>query len=282
MDPRRLYWWTVGHLRPKRRRPVTWIKWPAWIAFNAGVVCAVVLFRRGRFFPEPRRDSWVHKWQWRFEYLFDLTEYQTVDVCRRVIKPGMRVIDLGAHVGYYTRLFARLVGPDGFIYALEAHPENYRFLNRNRGIDGLEHVLMDQFLIGSVDGVGHLYIGSGHSNHTVHPGYAQDGDSMEIPAARLDTLLKQRQIGAFDFIKIDCEGAEPSILEGASDTLRSVSGLLVEINPRALAAGGSSSRALLDQIRTLGFSPRAIEDDGALAEPDPFRPDTFNVIALRA
>ena len=282
MDPRKLYWWMVARLRPRRGEVRSWIALPLWLALNAVIVASVLLFRRGQCFPEPRHDTWSHKWRWRFEYLFGLTEYQTVDICRRLIKPGMRVIDLGAHIGYFTRRFARMVGPGGFVYALEAHPVNIQMLKRNLATDGVTHVMSEQFLIGSTDGTAPLFIGTGHSNHTMHAAYTSEVDFIELPVVRLDSLVSRRNLGAFDFIKIDCEGAEPHILDGAVETLRSVFGILIEVNPRALAAGGSSSKALLDQIRALGFSPRAIAEDATLTEPNCSRRDTFNVLALRA
>jgi FkbM family methyltransferase len=281
LDTRKLYWWAVTRLRPRRQQPRTWVLWPAWALLNAAIILGVVLLRGGQRFPEPRRDSWTHKWRWRFEYLFQLTEYQTVDHCRQLITPGMRVLDLGAHIGYFTRLFAGLVGDNGVVYALEPHPDNHRLLLHNLKSDGLDRVIVEQSLVGAADGTAQLFIGSGHSNHTMHAAYAGAGGVIELPAARLDSLLARRNLGRFDFLKIDCEGAEPQILDGARETLRSVSTILIEVNPRALAAGGSSAARLLDQLRSLGFTPRVIEDDGSLADPVPSRPDTFNVLAQR-
>lgn len=58
-------------------------------------------------------------------------EQGTTALCKKILRPGMTVVDVGAHIGYYTRLFARLVGPHGKVYAFEPHPDNFAILQRN-------------------------------------------------------------------------------------------------------------------------------------------------------
>lgn len=54
-------------------------------------------------------------------------------VMKKLIKPGMRVIDIGAHVGYSTTLMSKLVGPTGAVTSFEPEPYNYSLLVKNAG-----------------------------------------------------------------------------------------------------------------------------------------------------
>jgi precorrin-6B methylase 2 len=57
-----------------------------------------------------------------------------------LVQPGDRVVDVGAHVGYFTLLAARLCGPNGRVFAFEPHPDNFRLLERNIRENGAENV----------------------------------------------------------------------------------------------------------------------------------------------
>ncbi|HEY3123578.1 MAG TPA: FkbM family methyltransferase, partial [Thermoanaerobaculia bacterium] len=82
-------------------------------------------------FPSRGTGGWWWLWRWKFEFLLNWFEWESVVWARRLIRPGMTVLDLGAHVGYYSRLFSGLVGPKGKVYAFEASPENQTMLRRN-------------------------------------------------------------------------------------------------------------------------------------------------------
>ncbi len=64
--------------------------------------------------------------QQKIVMLFNLYEKETATIFKKIVKSGMTVVDAGAHIGYYTRLFSKLVGPTGKVYAFEADPENYQ------------------------------------------------------------------------------------------------------------------------------------------------------------
>ena len=70
-------------------------------------------------------------WKWKLEMLFHNYEKETTELFKKIIKPGMTVIDIGAHIGYFTRLFSKLVGEKGKVFAFEADPINFSFLKRN-------------------------------------------------------------------------------------------------------------------------------------------------------
>ena len=72
-------------------------------------------------------DRLIASFLWKFSIL---ENYET-GLLKQIVKPGMRVVDIGANIGYYTLLMARLTGPKGDIIAFEPDPDNYRLLTKN-------------------------------------------------------------------------------------------------------------------------------------------------------
>jgi len=82
-------------------------------ALRWSVTQGVRVLRRVRSLEFPSRGTggWWWLWRWKFEFLMNWFEWQSLGWARRLIRPGMTVLDLGAHVGYYSRFLSRLVGP---------------------------------------------------------------------------------------------------------------------------------------------------------------------------
>lgn len=70
-------------------------------------------------------------WRWKLEYLLEVYEIETTRFFKKNIKKGMLVVDVGANVGYFTRIFSSLVGSKGKVIAFEADRENFEVLKKN-------------------------------------------------------------------------------------------------------------------------------------------------------
>ncbi len=81
-----------------------------------------------------------------------------VAALRRLLRPGDAVIDVGAHVGFFTLLAADAVGPDGAVHAFEPVHENFRNLAVNVDLNGFEHVVLNRVAVGRE--VGHVQLGT--------------------------------------------------------------------------------------------------------------------------
>jgi FkbM family methyltransferase len=141
---------------------------------------------------------------------------------RRVLKPGDRVIEVGANVGYYTLIMGALIGPTGRLDAFEANPQMARLLRRSVICSGrASAVSVHVKFVADRSGAMQLYVSpsAGGAGNLVEQGWQIGGDTqvVECEAVRLDDLFDGQTI---DFIRTDTEGAEILILNGAMELLR--------------------------------------------------------------
>jgi FkbM family methyltransferase len=129
------------------------------------------------------------------------------------IRPGATVLDVGAHVGYYTLLAAALAGEGGRVHAFEPNPQNADFLRRHVRINGLRHVRVEQAAVSDRAGTARFDFGTGSGT-----GHLAEGGAIEVRTIRLDDYCAEHGLTPAA-VKIDVEGAEISVLHGARQTL---------------------------------------------------------------
>lgn len=176
----------------------------------------------------------------------------------RKLQNGDIVYDIGAHVGYYTLLAARSVGPEGRVYSFEPLPRNAQFIDRHLRINRLENVTFMQVAV--ADHAGSVHFGGGVSSST---GRIIPQGELEVQAVKLDDLLSSGVIQPPDVMKIDVEGAENEVLRGSVELLnRHRPGIF-------LATHGQQAREdCQNLLSNLGYSLHPIDatDAGAASE----------------
>ena len=157
----------------------------------------------------------------RNAYLVNAHERPIVNLVCQWCKPGMQVLDVGAHVGYFTLLFAVLVGPKGRVYAVEPKPENLVKLRAMLAANSVANVTV--FPVAATDRKGEVEF---ITERTGQMGHISDGRAphedesvIAVEAVRLDDLTRANDISRIDLIKIDIEGTEPEALRGMADLL---------------------------------------------------------------
>jgi FkbM family methyltransferase len=138
------------------------------------------------------------------------------------LRPGMTVLDIGAHHGFYTLLASQKVGPRGRVLAIEASPRERERLAVHLRINGCKNVEVEGRALGETEGDAELYVVEGSQNgcnSLRKPEVSEPLKIIPVPVERLDIVLREHQISRVDFIKIDVEGAELSVLKGASQLL---------------------------------------------------------------
>jgi len=181
-------------------------------------------------------------------------------VCAAVLRPGDRVLDIGANVGYYTTLFAKCVGDTGRVDAVEPDPDNYALLDANtRELQGSGQVRLHSLALTEKSGTVRLFRSKDNAGmHRVYDSVCCDGTAIDVAAKRGDEL----SLGALDFIKIDVEGFEPVVMSGLSSTLDGSPNvkILCEYSPIAMIEAGLDPQRWLEWMEARGF--RALAFDG--------------------
>ena len=134
----------------------------------------------------------------------------------RWLRPGMTVIDIGANLGVYSLPLARLVGPEGRVFAYEPGSEARRYLERSRDINGLTNLDILPFALSDREEDGYLVFG--HTTELNALGSGGRGESVRVTSLNVEDRV--RRWTSPDFLKIDAEGAEEKIISGARDFLR--------------------------------------------------------------
>ncbi len=219
-------------------------------------------------FPARATGGWWWIERYRFEVLMRWLEVESVQRVRQVVKPGMTVVDIGAHIGYYTRLLADLVGSSGRVLAFEPNPENFAVLQKN--MSGYRNVELFNYAVGERESILPLYVSPGNSNHSLIQGYTQAESVIEVRCVSLDSFLQERGIEQIGFVKSDTEGAEPLVLAGMKNIAARSSQLhlLMELNPTALRCGHVEPEQFLESIRQMGFNIEMITSDLSAKESD--------------
>jgi FkbM family methyltransferase len=240
---------------------------------------SVSLFRGIRF-PERKLGSRFWIAQWRFEFLMGWIEPETIPWVKKYLKPGMIVVDIGAHIGYYTDLFSRLIEPGGKVYAFEASPENYPILVKNMQAGRRTNIIPQQLAVNDENTTLELYISPGHSNHSIIAERTEKAETVSVQAVRLDDFLNGEKI---DFVKMDVEGAEPRVLNGMRKLIQASDNLvmIVEYNHVVLSKAYSSPKVLTDLLKELGFSYKAILENGDLGDI-PIGTKTLNLLCWKS
>jgi FkbM family methyltransferase len=170
-----------------------------------------------------------------------------------LIKPGDIVIDLGANIGYFTLLFARLVGPNGKVYAFEPHPYSFSLLKKNIEINGYQNIEAIQKAASNQKGFLELY--QDPFNNTDHRIYPQDGKTKQIQIETISLDEYFKELPYVNFMKIDTQGAEFLILSGMKKLLARSPNIkmLLEFWPYGLKRIGNNAQDLLTIIKEAGF-----------------------------
>lgn len=133
------------------------------------------------------------------------------------------IVDVGAHFGFFSLFANRNTHRDSRIFSFEASKENFLKLQKNISRNKIENVRMFQCAIGSKNGKSKLFHRGNPANSALEEVMQHPSSSFEeIETKTLERAIKENGMTAIDFLKIDCEGSEYTILETLSDETFSV------------------------------------------------------------
>lgn len=182
-----------------------------------------------------------------------------------LVGPEMVVIDGGANFGQYTLLAATAVGPRGAVHSFEPYPGNFRSLAANVARNGLGSQCYlnaralwsddcDLFLFPPPASLTRSYATNDGAYQVIDGVIAQSQPREVTPSVRLDGYVGTMQLQRVDIVKLDVEGSEPRVLDGAMDVLSRWHPLvLIEVNDDALSAQGYDRRVIFNRMAGLGY-----------------------------
>ncbi len=192
-------------------------------------------------------------------------ESHVTNFFRRFLKPAMGVVDIGANIGYFTMLSASIVGPKGYVLAIEPNPHNAKLLEVSRRANGFEWIRVVQVAADRAPGL--LALNRSHSNGMTS---ALDDnidalmDCETVPGIPIDSICDS----PVHLIKVDVEGAEYNALRGSVGIIRQYRPTIVsEFSPgMMMAISNIDGPGYLQWLLGLGYRLGVIEHDGSVAD----------------
>jgi len=156
-------------------------------------------------------------------YYQGVSEPETTELFKKLLRAGDVVFDVGAHVGEYTLLAAKLVDSRGAVHAFEPNPDLHRAIVHNVELNRFKNCSVNQLATGDQPGTMFLDLAGDPSEAhlRVEGGSAHASRSFSVAVATLDDYWSAIGRPQVRLIKMDIEGAELLALKGASRLLES-------------------------------------------------------------
>jgi FkbM family methyltransferase len=184
-----------------------------------------------------------------------------MNILSSFIKKGNVVADVGANIGLYTLLAADLVSPEGRVVAFEPVARNLRLLRKSIEANEYKNVTVVPMAVSNSRGTAKFVVDDQNwgSDRMAHA--HESSRSIEVQTTTLDEYFSASGF-AVDLLKIDAEGAELAILEGARQLLAANPDLtiLTEYNPKLIQQLGYSPEEYLHKLAGLGFQFTCLDE----------------------
>lgn len=183
----------------------------------------------------------------------------------KVLRPGMTFVDVGANIGYFPVMAAKLVGSSGRVFAVEPEPRNLGLLRANLWRNGVRNCSV--LPMAAYHQSGHVTMALNEEMRAawIVPGY---DTTFLVPCARLDDVLVSRRV---DVMKVDAEGADHLVVRGAENLIAANPDILivVEFLPREQIMHGETPAQILDYYISLGLNLYLMTSYGDLVAATP-------------
>ena len=181
-------------------------------------------------------------------------EPDTTALPKSLVRDGDTVLDIGAHIGYFTLLMAGLAGDSGRVIAFEAHPDNAALLRKTIAESGYNNVVIENKA--ATSRTGSLYPipdRAGTVDHRTIDVF-EDRGRIGVEGVALDDYFPAH--AKVDVIKMDIQGAEGHALVGMQRVIARQDrlALITEFEPWGLEQSGIGARGYVDILHDFGFT----------------------------
>lgn len=202
--------------------------------------------------------------------VFDEYEPFETEVIKNKIKERMNVLNIGAHIGYYTLLVSKIIGDNGRVFAFEPDIRNLEILKKNIILNKLKNIIIVSKAVSDKEGKQKFYLSSFGSNlHSlIYNAFNKPDKEIEIDVIKLDNYFKNYK-GRIDFIIMDIEGAEGKVIKGMSNLLKKNKDIIIvtELIPHLLENSGTSFKYVINYLIKRGFKAYALNEKNKKIEP---------------
>jgi FkbM family methyltransferase len=190
---------------------------------------------------------------------FSFTSFRIVSSLRRQGIEPKTIIDVGANVGQFAVACAKIF-PTSTVHSFEPEPKSLEKLKRN--VENLSKVRICPVALGERSGEALFHINSHSHSSSILPleerhrqafPEAQEVKTIKVPLSTLDRELKSISMDRPVLLKLDVQGYEPHVLEGASDTLKRVDYVILEASFRPMYVGEKTFVEITAMMEERGF-----------------------------
>jgi len=184
-----------------------------------------------------------------------------------ILKPGMTCIDLGSNIGYYVVLESKIVGKNGKVIAIEASPDNYKYLQKNSKLQNFSNIETYNFVLSDHNGKVNFLTKpiSNWSRVMSDDEIPEPSDKISrVPMKTLDSFIEEEKIDRVDFARMDVEGYEYNIYQGMHKTIEKFKpALFIEFHLSVL--GTEKTKKFLSELKNDGYetnyyTPRLLDN----------------------
>ncbi len=181
---------------------------------------------------------------------------------RHHLHKGSVFVDAGANIGTYTIRAAQLVGSEGKVIAVEAHPHIYGYLQKNIALQGLKNVIPLNIALDAQDGTAEMSYNSSNAGMTHVAVHGEK--AISVPSEALDGILTKLGVQQVDYLKIDVEGFEFPVLQGAKKIIANSPDIVIqtELDNTHAQRYGRSVKEVIDLLCAWGLTPHLIDNNG--------------------
>lgn len=223
----------------------------------------------------------------RFDFALKLDEHDSLNLkasglhepfiterIGRWVEPRSVALDIGAHIGYFTLILSKLVGPTGEVHAFEPFPDSFQLLKGNVELNGAKNVQVHELAITDQFAMKPLFLSENHGDHRLYD--SKDGrDAIVVDTDSVFNFFTGRYSRPPDFIKMDIQGNEGWAILGMLPFFQNGRWpvILMEFWPTGLARSGFKPEALFWIMGRYGYRFYDVQEqrqEVVLTEPSEF------------
>ena len=197
---------------------------------------------------------------------FNVYEKSESKFIKSICFKGMKALDIGANIGYYSTLISQVAGENGLILALEPDPESYKYLDKTINSFKIRNVLPLPIAASDIKQKLPLFISKDNRGDNRLYQNDQLREEIEVDCLTIDELLEINNLKTVDFIKIDVQGYEPKVFKGMKKVIKNSEKLilLTEFWPKGIFQAGENPKDFLRMLRKMEFQLFELKLNGSL------------------